>query len=99
MIYKSLSNCVNLAWPGRLHTLSVQLLKTDSQTSKNVGSAPRFLSINADMFKHVSGVTLQSQTPLPPASHLLHSETLYSPSPSQFPNIPGPCPISQRADS
>lgn len=85
----------NLDRPGKFHTFWTkptktawcsQTLKTVFQTSKNVGSAPSFSSINYDMFKHVSDVTLQSQTPLSP-SHLFHSETL----------LPLTFPISQNS--
>lgn len=95
MIYKTLSNCVNLDWPGKLHTLGTKLtktarcgqtLKTVFQASKNISSAPRLVSINCDMFKHVSDVTLQSQTPLS-SSHLFYSGTL----------LPLTYPISQHS--
>lgn len=65
-----------------------QTLKTVSQTSKNVGSAPQFLSINSDRFKHVSDVTLHSRTPWsPPPPRPFNSRTL----------LPLTFPISQHS--
>lgn len=98
MLADNSRNLVQLRRPGlpaKLHAFRAKLtktarcsqtLKTVHQTSKNVGSAPCFLSISGDMFKHVSDVTLRSQTPLSP-SRLFHSETL----------LPLTFPISQHS--